>query len=393
MIQSYTERMWYRSMRILIAPDSFKESLTAVQVADYMAAGVRQVYPEADIKQVPLSDGGEGLTESLTAALGGVIKHCTVTDPCGNKVQAAYGVAGDHTVIMEMAQASGLELVPRDKRNPLTATTYGTGELIKAALDEGCRTIIIGIGGSATNDGGAGMAQALGARLLDSSGREISRGGAGLLQLDRIDVAGLDPRLAETEIRVACDVTNPLYGPQGASYIYGPQKGADADMVKILDRALQHWAEVIKRDLGMDVADIPGAGAAGGLGAGLLAFAGGKLQPGLDLVLEVLKMEEILASGMDLVITGEGSINQQSLYGKVPVGLARRAKRYGIPVVAIVGSIGPGAEAVYQHGIDAVISIAPGPITLEESLSRAGELIREAAHTALRLFRIGRNSL
>jgi len=294
---------------------------------------------------------------------------------------------------MEMAQASGLELVPRDKRNPLTATTYGTGELIKAALDEGCRTIIIGIGGSATNDGGAGMAQALGARLLDSSGREISRGGAGLLQLDRIDVAGLDPRLAETEIRVACDVTNPLYGPQGASYIYGPQKGADADMVKILDRALQHWAEVIKRDLGMDVADIPGAGAAGGLGAGLLAFAGGKLQPGLDLVLEVLKMEEILASGLDLVITGEGSINQQSLYGKVPVGLARRAKRYGIPVVAIVGSIGPGAEAVYQHGIDAVISIAPGPITLEESLSRAGELIREAAHTALRLFRIGRNSL
>lgn len=381
------------TMRILIAPDSFKESLTAVQVAEYMAAGVRKVYPEAGIKQVPLSDGGEGLTESLTSAMGGVIKYCQVTGPLGEKVHAAYGMVDSHTAIIEMAQASGLELVPRHQRNPMTATTFGTGELIKAALDEGCRTIIIGIGGSATNDGGAGMAQALGARLLDSSGREISWGGAGLLQLERIDITHLDPRLAEAEVRVACDVNNPLFGPQGASYVYGPQKGADADMVKTLDQALQHWAKVINRDMGMDVANIPGAGAAGGLGAGLLAFAGGKLQPGLDLVLDVLHMEDILASGLDLVITGEGSINEQSLYGKVPVGLARRAKQHGIPVVAIVGSIGPGAEAAYQHGIDALLSIAPGPITLDESLNRAGELIREAAHTALRLFRIGKNCL
>lgn len=391
MIFYHTERMCNELMRILIAPDSFKESLTAVQAAEHMAAGVRQVYPEAVIRKVPLSDGGEGLTESLTSAMGGVIKYCPVTDPCGGKVSAAYGVVENHTAIIEMAQASGLELVPRGKRNPMIATTFGTGELIKAALDQGCRTIIIGIGGSATNDGGAGMAQALGARLLDNSGREISWGGAGLLQLEHIDVTGLDPRLAETEVRVACDVTNPLYGPQGASYIYGPQKGASADMVRTLDRALQHWAKVIKRDLGIDVAGVPGAGAAGGLGAGLLAFAGGKLQPGLELVMDILHMEEILASGLDLVITGEGSINGQSLYGKVPVGLARRAKQYGIPVIAIVGSIGPGAGAVYQHGIDALVSIAPGPITLDESLSRAGELVREAAQTALRLLRIGKN--
>lgn len=380
-------------LNILIAPDSFKESLSAVQVADHMAAGVRLVYSDALIKKVPLSDGGEGLTEALTSAMGGVIKQCLVTDPCGGKVSAAYGVVENHTAIIEMAQASGLELVPRDQRNPLTATTFGTGELIRAALDQGCRTIIIGIGGSATNDGGAGMAQALGARLLDSSGQEISWGGGGLLDLERIDVSQLDPRLAETEVRVACDVTNPLYGPQGASYIYGPQKGADPDMVKSLDQALQHWAKVINRDLGIDVADVPGSGAAGGLGAGLLAFAGGKLQPGLDLVMDALQMEDMLSSGLDLVITGEGSINGQSLYGKVPVGLARRAKQHGVPVVAIVGSIGPGAESVYQHGIDALLSIAPGPITLDESLSRAGELIMQAAQTALRLFRIGNHSL
>jgi glycerate kinase len=376
-------------MKILIAPDSFKESLPALEVAEYIARGAGKVFPEANIQKVPLSDGGEGLTDSLTAAMGGTLELCQVTGPLGERVAAVFGLAPDHTAIIEMAQASGLELVPRDQRNPMTATTFGTGELIKAALDKGCRTIIIGIGGSATNDGGAGMAQALGARLLDSSGQEIAWGGGGLLDLDRIDVSELDPRLAETTVLVACDVTNPLFGPYGASHIYGPQKGADQLMAETLDRALQHWAEVICRDLGVDVADIPGAGAAGGLGAGLLAFAGGKLQPGLELVMDALKMDDILGSGVDLVITGEGSINGQSMFGKVPVGLARRAKKYGVPVVVIVGSIGPGAEAVYAEGIDALISIAPGPITLEESLSRAGELIMESAQTALRLIRIG----
>ncbi len=380
-------------MQILIAPDSFKESLSALEVAEHIAVGVSKVFPEAVIKKVPLSDGGEGLTESLTAAMGGVLEPCQVTGPLGEKVSAVFGWTPDHTAIIEMAQASGLELVPRDKRNPMKTTTFGTGELMKAALDKGCRTIIIGIGGSATNDGGAGMAQALGARLLDSAGREISRGGGGLLDLARIDVSQLDPRLAEITVLVASDVTNPLYGPQGASYIYGPQKGADKLMVETLDRALRHWTEVICRDLGLDVADIPGAGAAGGLGAGLLAFVGGQLKPGLELVMDALNMDDILASGLDLVITGEGSINGQSLFGKVPVGLARRAKIYGVPVVAIVGSIGPGAEAVYEEGIDALLSIAPGPISLEESMQRAGELLTDAAHTALCLFKLGRQSL
>lgn len=380
-------------MQILIAPDSFKESLTALEVAEYIAVGAGKVFPEAVIQKVPLSDGGEGLTESLTAAMGGVLEHCQVTGPRGERVSAVYGWAADNTAIIEMAQASGLELVPRDQRNPMTATTFGTGELIRAALDKGSRTIIIGIGGSATNDGGAGMAQALGARLLDSLGREISWGGGGLLDLDRIDVSQLDTRLADTTVLVACDVTNPLFGPHGASYIYGPQKGADQLMAETLDQALQHWAEVICRDVGVDVADIPGAGAAGGLGAGLLAFAGGKLQPGLELVMDALNMDDILASGLDLVITGEGAINGQSLCGKVPVGLARRAKNYGVPVVAIVGSIGPGTEAVYKEGIDAIISIAPGPISLDESLQRAGELLTEAAHTALCLFKLGKQSL
>lgn len=380
-------------MKILIAPDSFKESLSALEVAQHIAAGVRRVFPEAVIQQVPLSDGGEGLTESLTAAMGGVLERHQVTGPRGEKVSAVYGLVGNHTAIIEMAQASGLELVPRDQRDPMTATTFGTGELVRVALDKGCRTIIIGIGGSATNDGGAGLAQALGAKLLTSTGQEIGRGGGGLLQLDHIDISQLDPRLAETAVRVACDVTNPLYGPNGAAHIYGPQKGADPVMVETLDRALQHWAEVIYRDLGLEVAHIPGAGAAGGLGAGLVAFAGGKLQPGLELVMDALDMEAILSSGLDLIITGEGSINGQSLFGKVPVGLARRAKQHGVPVVVIVGSIGPGSEVVYEEGIDALVSIAPGPITLEESLSRAGPLIAEAAHTTLRLFRIGRQSL
>lgn len=378
-------------MRILAAPDSFKESLTATQAARHITAGIRRILPDAEVLEMPLSDGGEGLTEALTAALGGEMFQQRVTGPLGEQVLASYGVVDSHTAIIEMAQASGLELLSRQQRNPMLTTTYGTGELIIAALDKGCREIIIGIGGSATNDGGAGMAQALGARLLNRQGQDIARGGRGLLELDRIEIVNLEPRLAQTMVRVACDVSNPLYGPEGASRIYGPQKGADQNMVEMLDQALQHMAQVIKRDLGIDVAHVPGAGAAGGLGAGLISFAGGKLQPGLDLVMDALQMDQILGSGLDLVITGEGSINGQSLFGKVPVGLARRARKYGIPVAAVVGSIGPGAELVHQEGIDALISIAPGPITLDEAMARAGELTEQAAERAMRWLLLGQN--
>lgn len=372
-------------MRILVAPDSFKESLTAAEAAARIAEGIYRIFPAAQITRLPLSDGGEGLTETLVAALSGRMLKQEVTGPMGGRVTARLGVTKDHTAIMEMAEASGLALVPAAQRNPLTATTRGTGELIRAALDQGCRRLIIGIGGSATNDGGAGMAQALGVKMLDALGRDIGPGAAGLLGLASIDVSTVDPRLALTEISVACDVTNSLCGPQGASYVYGPQKGADAATVERMDRALSRMAEVVKRDLSLAICELPGAGAAGGLGAGLKAFAGADLRPGLDLVLDILQFDALLSTKPDLIITGEGEINGQSLYGKVPVGVARRARKYGIPVLAIAGSIGADAEQVYAEGMTALMSIAPGPITREESMARAGELVADAAERAMRL--------
>ena len=372
-------------MRILIAPDSFKESLSAAEAADRIAEGVLRVVPAARITRLPLSDGGEGLTETLVAAMAGRMLAREVTAPMGDRVTARFGVVGDQTGILEMAAASGLALVPPAQRNPLLATTFGTGELIRAALDQGCRRLIIGIGGSATNDGGAGMAQALGVRMLNARGKDIAPGAASLLELDAIDMSAVDPRLSQMEINVACDVTNPLCGPRGASRIYGPQKGADTAAVDLMDRALTRMAEVVKRDLGLDICELPGAGAAGGLGAGLAAFAGAVLQPGLELVLEILQFEALLSAGQDLIITGEGEINGSSLYGKVPVGVARRAREHGIPVLALVGNIGPDAEQVYAEGITAMMSIAPGPITREQSMARAGKLLADAAERALRL--------
>jgi len=376
-------------MRILIAPDSFKESLSAAEAATRISEGIRRVLPAAQITQLPLSDGGEGLTETLIAAMAGRMLEQEVTAPMGNRVMARFGVAGDDTAIIEMAEASGLNLVPPAQRNPLLATTFGTGELIRAALGQGCRHLIIGIGGSATNDGGAGMAQALGVKMLNAQGEDIAPGAAGLLELDTIDMSALDPRLSRTKISVACDVTNPLCGPRGASRVYGPQKGADAAAVDLMDRALARMAEVVKRDLDLDICELPGAGAAGGLGAGLAAFAGADLQPGLELVLEILQFDTLLSAGQDLIITGEGEINGSSLYGKVPVGVARRARQYGIPVLALVGNIGPDTKQVYAEGIIAIMSIAPGPITREQSMIRAGELLSDAAERALRLISAG----
>ncbi len=377
-------------VRIIVAPDSFKESLNASQVAQRITEGIKNIYPAAQVIQIPLADGGEGLTESLINAVGGKLLDSPVSGPLDDAIQARYGILNDsRTAVIEMAAASGLPLVPRSDRNPLLTTTRGTGELILEALNAGCDRLIIGIGGSATNDGGAGMAQALGIKLLDKKGRDIGPGAQGLLKLNRIDMSELDPRLAKCEVLVACDVENPLYGLNGAAYVYGPQKGATLEMLPLLDKALVKLAKVLERDLGIQVHDIPGSGAAGGLGAGLMAFIGGKLCSGIQLIFELLGFEEILAAGADLVITGEGSINAQSLFGKVPVGVARLAKKYDLPVLAIVGQIGSGAENVYEAGIDAIMTMAPGPISLEESIARAGELLTDATARALRIMSLG----
>ena len=344
--------------------------------------------PDAETILVPMADGGEGTVEALTYGTHGQIVATEVTGPLGEKVTARWGILGDKvSAVVEMASASGITLIPVERLNPLVATTYGTGELIQAALQAGCHRLIIGIGGSATNDGGAGMAQALGARLLDEKGEELPWGGAALAELSRIDVSGLDRRLAECEVITASDVTNTLCGEQGASRVYGPQKGATEAMCQQLDEALANYAAVIKRDLGIDVIGIPGAGAAGGLGAGLLAFLGAKLISGVEIVSEVMGLTNYLREA-SLVFTGEGRIDTQTLFGKTVAGVAAKAKTFRIPVVAIAGEIAGDYKELYQHGIDAVLSIAPGPISLKKSMANAEKLITDAAERALRLILI-----
>jgi len=374
-------------LKIVIAPQSFKGSLSAVEVAQAMALGIKRVLPDAETVAVPMADGGEGTVEALVDATCGQIITTDVTGPLGESITAKWGIMGDgDTGIIESAAASGLPLVPPGKLNPLITTTYGTGELIKAALNAGCRELIVGIGGTATNDGGAGMAQALGVRLLDNRGKELPWGGAALARLDRVDVSGLDHRLAECQVVAACDVTNPLCGEFGASLVYGPQKGASAEMCRRLDAALAHYAGVIKADLDIEVMDLPGAGAAGGLGAGLVAFLGAELLPGTDIVIEAVGLVGHLEDA-SLVFTGEGRIDGQTLFGKTVSGVVAKAKALRIPTVAIVGEVAGGSD-VYRSGIDAVLSIAPGPISLERSVADAASLITDAAERAMRLILI-----
>lgn len=376
-------------MRIIVAPDSFKGSLTAMEAAAAMRQGVLDALPDAEVVALPMADGGEGTTEALVAGTGGRLVPHVVTGPLGEPVEAAWGLLGDgETAVIEMAAASGLLLVPPDRRDPKVTTTYGTGELIRAALDRGVRRIVVGIGGSATNDGGVGMVQALGGRFLKADGSEVGRGGAALLDLERIDLSGLDPRLAEVELLVACDVDNPLTGPRGAAAVYGPQKGATPEDVVLLDRALTRMADVMARDLGRDVRERPGAGAAGGLGAGFLGFLGARLRPGIEVVIEATGLDQQLA-GAGLVISGEGRTDGQTLAGKVPLGVARAAARHGVPVVVISGAVTADADALLEQGIHALLSIAPGPVTLDEAMARAGEWLRRATAQAMRLVRIG----
>ena len=376
-------------MKIVVAPDSFKGSLTALQAAEAMEQGFRRVFPDAEIEKTPMADGGEGTVQSLVDATDGQLLVERVADPLGNEIDAEYGILGDGTTaVIEMAAASGLTLVSPSQRNPLLTTTYGTGQLLKATLDRGCRKLIIGIGGSATNDGGAGMAEALGAKLLTSDSEPISPGGGGLGALGTIDLSELDPRLASTVTVVACDVDNPLTGDRGAARVYGPQKGATPEMVETLDANLGHFATVIQRDTEKVVGEIPGAGAAGGLGAGLIAFLNAELKSGVEIVIDAVQLERQL-EGAALVVTGEGEINFQTVFGKTPVGVAKLAKQHGIPVIAIAGSIAEGAEGVHEAGIDAIVDIVPAPMPLDNAVDNAFDLTVEAAARAARLISVG----
>ncbi|AYA74628.1 glycerate kinase [Bacillus sp. Y1] len=366
-------------MKIVIAPDSFKESLTAQEAANAIERGFKSIFPNAVYHKMPMADGGEGTVQSLVDATNGTIEERIVTGPLGNLVKSFFGVMGDgKTAVIEMAAASGLHLVPMEKRNPLVTSTRGTGELISAALDLGVKHIIIGIGGSATNDGGAGMIQALGAKLLDEEGETIGPGGGALSQIATVDLSGLDNRLKDVHIDVACDVDNPLTGPRGASAIFGPQKGATPEMVKLLDKNLSHFADVIEKALGKSFRDIKGAGAAGGLGASLLAFLNADLKRGIDIVLHAMNFESVVKDA-DLVITGEGRIDSQTVYGKTPIGVAKAAKKYGVPVIGLAGSISQDSDVVFEHGIDALFSIVPGIITLPEAFEFAEPNIERTA--------------
>lgn len=376
-------------MKIVIAPDSYKESLSATEVAQAIEKGFREIFPDAHYVSVPVADGGEGTVEAMIAATQGAEHTASVTGPLGERVDARWGMSGDgHTAFIEMAAASGLALVPPELRNPLITTSRGTGELILHALDHGARNIIIGIGGSATNDGGAGMVQALGAKLCDANGTEIGHGGGSLMSLNTIDISGLDPRLASCTIRVACDVTNPLTGEQGASHIFGPQKGATDAQIVELDNNLSHYADVIKKSLRVDVKEVPGAGAAGGMGAALMAFLGAELKSGIEIVTQALNLEEHIHD-CTLVVTGEGRIDSQSIHGKVPVGVAKVAKKYHKPVIGIAGSLTHDVGVVHQYGIDAVFSVLTSIGTLEEAFRGAFDNIYRASRNIAATLRVG----
>jgi glycerate kinase len=376
-------------MKIVIAPDSFKESLSALDVASEIEAGFREIFPTADYLKIPVADGGEGTVDAMIAATGGQRIEIEVTGPLGNPVQAFYGLLGDgKTAVIEMAAASGLELVPPAQRNPLLTTTFGTGQLIRAALDAGARHCIIGLGGSATNDGGAGMLQALGGDLLDTSGKSIPPGGGGLAKLAQIKLAHLDPRLKDCLFEIACDVSNPLLGPQGASAIFGPQKGATPEMVGQLEANLSHFAQLILRDFGLDLASQPGTGAAGGMSLCLIAFLNGTLRPGVEIVTDAIHLAAAIKDA-DLVITGEGRIDSQSIRGKTPVGVARLAQAHGVPVIAIGGCLAADTAAVYQHGIDAAFAAVNRPCTLETALNETRQNLRAAARNIAACLKIG----
>ncbi len=375
-------------MNILIAPDSFKDCMRAIDVAEALSRGLRRVIPDAEIRMVPMADGGEGTVESVIDATGGQIIKLPVNDPLMRKISSFYGISGDgSTAVIEMAAASGLELLGQGERNPWLTSTFGTGELILHALEGGCRKILLGIGGSATNDGGMGMAGALGVRFLDGKGNLVSQGGGALGDVRQIGMEGLDPRIADTEIMVACDVTNPLTGRHGASFVYGPQKGADREMVEQLDKNLTHLARLIAEQLDKEVDTVPGAGAAGGLGGGLMAFLGARLVKGFDMVAETVSLEGSIRWA-DLVITGEGKMDSQTRFGKTPFGVAQMAQKYGKPVIGVAGTVEEDAGELYNEGFDVIMPIQEKPTDLATSLRNAPHLLEQCGERIARMLGI-----
>lgn len=373
---------------MLLASDSYKGSLTTMQVAEQIKKGVRKVFPEAEFMCVPVADGGEGTVETMVTHLGGEYRTVKVTAPDGSKIDARYGILKNGIAVIEMAAASGLPIIPKEKRNVMTATTYGTGEMIKAALAEECEQIYIGVGGSATNDGGVGMAQALGYSFLDRNGKEVGFGGGELEKIEKIDSSGADPRLKKKKIVVMSDVVNPLCGKSGAAAIYGPQKGASPKQVEELDRGLKHLANLIREQMGINLEELPGAGAAGGLGAGLVAFAGAEIRSGIKTVLELANFREKL-DWADLVITGEGKIDSQSVLGKVISGISQMAKEKNIPVIAVSGAIEYGAEVIYDKGVSTMEAAVCKTMQLDEAVRNADTLVENAVERVMRAVRIG----
>ena len=375
-------------MKIIISPQGFKGGISGLEAAKAIERGVLAAAPDTETVLLPVADGGDGTLNALVDATGGEIFISTVTGPINQQVEAQWGVMGDgRTAVIEMARASGLAMVPQRRRNPKTTTTLGTGQILKEAIERGFNRIIVGLGGSATNDAGAGMATALGAKFMDSEGNALPPGGAALARLDRIDTSGLIDCLSGVEIVGATDVTNPLCGPTGASEIFGPQKGASKEVVAELDSALANFARVVKRDLGVDVLDVPGAGAAGGLGAGLIAFVGGTLQSGIDMVCQVLEFDRHL-EGADLVFTGEGRADKSTVFDKAPVGVARHAMAHGVPSILLAGSLGEGHEELYEHGVASILCISDGAMTFQQALGRTGKMLQGTAERAVRIFLI-----
>lgn len=374
-------------MKVIIASDSFKGSCSALEVANSIEKGFRRIFENTNVIKIPVADGGEGTVDALVLGTNGKYEEVDVLNPLGGIIKAKYGIIHNNIAVIEMAAASGLTLVNINNLNPLITTTYGTGQLIKSAIERGIRKIYVGLGGSSTNDGGVGMAQALGISFKNEAGEEIGFGGGQLKYIKSIDISNIHPLLKKTEIIAISDVENPLFGPKGAAYIFGPQKGANKRMIKELDDNLRHLGEIVNIQLNKDITNVPGVGAAGGLGAGLIAFCNATIEPGIEKVLDIINIDKRMIDA-DLVITGEGRIDGQSKYGKVPVGVAKRALKYNVPVIAIVGSVGDGASEVYSYGIDLITDIINKPMTLDEAMERAPELIADAAENVARIFKM-----
>ena len=377
-------------MKIVIATDSFKGSMTSIEASEHIEAGINRVFSDCNIIKIPVADGGEGTVDSILNSYGGEYYSLVVTDPLLTPVNAVYGILNDGTALIEMASASGLPLVPESARDPLRATTKGTGEMILSAMNRKCRRIIVGLGGSATTDGGVGMAQALGYSFLDSSGKELTSGGGSLNKLSYIDTANVDHRLKDTEIIIASDVINPLFGKNGAAYVFSPQKGADSATVKRLDENLRHFDSIVKGYCDIQIASEPGTGAAGGLGYGLMAFCSATMKSGINMILDTIDFDSRIENA-DLIITGEGKIDGQSIFGKVPTGIAERAKKKNIPVLVIAGGIGDDINQVYEYGISSIMSTVNKAMPLSDAISQAPELLSDATERAMRIMQIGMN--